>query len=481
MNGSRLLNFLAVFALAVGLGACDQDLTEINENPNAPETVPVESVLSSGIWDMVANAPGRGTHGEWTTMYHTALWPQHLAQSAYNEEDNYTPREGINENIWEEAYSGALQDLKRTGEIATEQGDDNLHAVSEIMQVYGFLFLTDLFGDIPYAQALNLEEYPNPEFSLQEDIYPDLIARLQAAAGEIDTSEDDPDWASGDLIYQGDMDLWQKFANSLILRVAMRTSNTGYATEAGSAFQTAWNANRFTSNADMAALNWTGNLPSQNPIYENLVLGGRDGDFRVSASLVDTMDVLNDPRLPIYANPAVSDDVIRGLPNGNLPSELGNTVNDYSTLGDAFVAADAPSVLMSYAEVLLLGAEAAELGWIAGGSATAATHYADGIEASMLEHGVASGDITTYLGQPSVVYTDVSDIHFQKWLAVYMAGPEVFAEVRRTGVPDLPLPAQAVIDQMPTRLPYPANEGLYNPNFADYANVTYTEPLWWMP
>ena len=478
MNGSRLLNFLAVLALAVSLGACDQNLTEINENPNAPETVPVQSILSSGLWDLVANAPGRGVFGEWTTMYHTYLWPQHLAQSAYNDEDNYVPREGINENIWAEMYAGALTDLQRTGEIAQEQGDDNLYAVSEIASVYGFLFLTDLFGDIPYEQALNLEEYPNPEFSLQEDIYPDLINRLEAAVAAIDPSETDPDWATGDLVYDGDMDGWQKFGNALILRVAMRTSNTGFASTAATAFQTAWNANRISSNADIADLDWTGNLPSQNPIYEQIVLGGRDGDHRVSATIVDTMSALSDPRLPIYANPAASDDVIRGLPNGALPADLGNTVSDYSTIGDAFVAADAPSVLLSYAEVLFLGAEAAELGWIGD---NAATLYMDGITASMEQHGVDSGDITTYLAQAEVAYGDVSDTQFQKWLALYLAGPEAYAEVRRTNVPTLPLPAEAVISQLPTRMPYPPNEGLYNPNFADYAGVTYTDPLWWMP
>lgn len=461
-------------ALVGALAGCDQDLTEINENPNSPEVVPVGAVLSSGIWDLVSNLPGRGVFGEWTTLYHTNLWAQHLAQSAYNDEDGYTPREGINENIWSEMYSGPLTDLENVKEIAQASGDANLEAVAEILQVYGFLFLTDLYGDIPYEQALDLENYSSPEFSMQENIYPDLLARLDAAAGMIGGASGT--WRTGDLVYGGDMTKWAEFANSLRLRIAMRTSETGYASTAAGIFADAWSSDRFDSNADNATLAWTGNLPSQNPIFEQIVLGGRSGDFRVSATLADMLIANDDPRLGIFLNPAVSDGEYRGLPNGNLPGEVGLSPNDLSTIGDVFVAADAPSVLMSYAETLFLGAEAADRGWIAG-DAQALCESA--IEASMLQYGVAASDIAAYLAANPC--TNRTDILTEKWIALYLLGPESFADVRRTGTPDLPLPANAVIPQLPARMPYPAEEALFNPNFDPYKSVDYTVPLWWMP
>ena len=152
-------------------------------------------------------------------------------------------------------------------------------------------------------------------------------------------------------------------------------------------------------------------------------------------------------------------------------------MNDYSTIGAAFIAADAPSVLMSYAEVLLLGAEAAARGWISGNPAAL---YAAGIEASMMQHGISQAAINAYVAQPSVAYQNRDDILLQKWIATYLAGPEAFAEVRRTGQPTLPLPNDAVIPKLPARMPYPPEEGLYNPNFEPYAGVEYTVPLWWM-
>lgn len=464
-------------ALFGAVTACDMDLTKINENPNNPEVVPTSAVLSSGIWDLVSNNGSRGLFGVWTSLYHTTVWSQHLTQSAYNDESKYTPRAGINQNIWNEMYAGPLTDLKEAQKIGIDTGDDNLVAVTDILLVYGFLFLTDLFGDVPYFQALNLEEYSSPEFDPQSEIYPDLLQRLAVAAGKISTSGAAPSWASGDLIYGGNMARWQRFANSLRLRIAMRISGTAASTQASQAFSQAWSANRFASNADNAKLAWTGNLPSVNPIHKQLVLGNREGDFRISETLVDILGSRNDPRLTIFAAPAASDGVMRGLEVGSEPPDLGKTSIDFATLAPAFLAANAPSVMMTYSEVLLLGAEAAARGWIA---ADAETLYKQGIAASMQEHGVAQAAIDAYLAQPSVAYTGLAAIQTQKWITLFMNGPEAFAEVRRTGVPNLPLPKNAVINQLPTRMPYPANEGLYNPNFEPYKTVTYTQPLWWM-
>jgi hypothetical protein len=479
MNANQTLKALTVLALMGAASACETGLTEVNENPNNPTNVPIESVLRSGIWQLVANEAGRGAFGEWTTLYHTVTWAQYTAQSTYNDEDNYTPREGIPENIWDEMFAGALFDLQRAKELAAEAGDQNLAAVSEVLLVYGFLFLTDLYGDIPYSQALNLEEFPTPEFDPQSEIYPDLLRRLEAAAAQIQPSGDSEAWAAGDLIYGGDLDRWQEFAHSLRLRVAMRISNTPAAAQARTEFAEAWAANRFDSPSDNADVDWTGTLPSQNPIYENIVLGGRTGDFRVSKSVVDPMAARNDPRLPRFAEPAQSDGVIRGLPNGVLPAEVGGglTVNDFSVIGPALLAPNTPSVLMSHAEVMFLGAEAVTRGWIAG---DAAALYRQAITSSMQEYGVPDAAIATYLARPNVAYAGVNSIYLQKWIALYLQGTEGFAEVRRTGQPALPLPGQAVIDQMPTRMPYPPTEGLYNPNFEPFADVDYTVPLWWM-
>jgi hypothetical protein len=490
----RNRHWAAVAALVLTTSACDSLLTDINQNPNAPESVPVTNLLLGGIRDVAQNAAERGAFGKWTMLYHGENWAQHVAQPVYNDEDFYIPRAGIPDVIWDDMYF-ALSDLATAKSLADASGDDNIWAIAEIMTVYGFMILTDYFGDIPYSEALNLDAGVSyPAYDSQATIYPDLIARLGAAAGRIDTGAFIT-FQAYDPVYAGDMNGWLLFANSLRLRLAMRMVND-MAGPAQAAFEAAWADGVFASVADEADVDWNGTQPAANPVYEAIVYAGRPGDFRMSESLIDRLAALNDPRLPIYAEPAESDAQYRGLRNGLLPGEYtpARTAGDFSTIGAYFLDASTPSDLMSYSEVLFLGAEAAARGWAVG--STAATLYAAGITASMESVGVAPGDITTYLAQASVgyatgTYQGLDAIRVQKWISLYFAGPEAFADLRRTGfdwttdagttgTDLLPAANSDIGPTFPARLFYPQNEALRNPdNYPGDAELT--DVLWWMP
>jgi len=492
---NRRVGPLATLALvAMTASACDSGLTEVNQNPNSPENVPVNNLLLGGVRDVAQNGGERGAFGKWIMLYHAENWAQHIAQPVYNDEDQYTPRAGIPDLIWDEMYF-ALTDLAETKTLADALGDDNIWAIAEIMTVYGFMVLTDYFDAIPYSEALRLSEEINfPAYDDQSAIYPDLIARLIAAAARIDNAAVIT-FADFDPVYQGDMAGWEMFANSLRLRLAMRMVNAAPGA-AQTAFEAAWASTIFASNADEATVDWQSAYPSANPTYEGIVYAGRTGDFRMSESLIDRMAAFNDPRLPIYADPAESDGQYRGLRNGLVPGDYvpATGANDYSWIGAYYLDPSTPSPLMSYAEVLLLGAEAAALGWNTGGQ-TAVALYAAGITASMAGAGVASGAITTYLAQASVgyatgTYQGLDAIHVQKWIALFLAGPEAYNDLRRTGFDwttngattgtDLVPAENSVIGPVfPGRLTYPDDEILFNPD-----NFPGTQPLtasvWWM-
>jgi hypothetical protein len=485
----------------LAVSACDNGLTNVNENPNAPEEVPLNNVLLNGIWDINNNTAERGYFGRWVMLQHAENWTQHLAQPVYNDEDQYIPRPGIPENVWDEMYS-ALADLDNAKELAAEAGDDNAWAVAEVMTVFGFQLLTDYFGDIPYTEALALlDGTQHPHYDAQSDIYPDLIDRLEAAAAMFDPGAT-IGFGDYDPIYAGDVDGWEMFANSLRLRLAMRMVNQD-ATAAQAAFEAAWGSTIFTSVDDQADIDWVGTYPSANPIWRALVYGGRSGDFRMSESLIDMLSDFNDPRMEIYADPAAVDGTTyRGLRNGSLPSEVDPATcgkaasescvtSDYSTIGSYFLDPATPSNLLSYSEVLFLGAEAAQMGWTVG--ATADQLYQDAITASMEDVGVDAGDITTYLGQASVdlatgTYQGLDAIHVQKWIALYLAGPEAFSDLRRYGWDwttaggtgtDL-VPAENSVlgaGEFPSRFPSSTNEELFNENAP--AAKTITDPVWW--
>jgi hypothetical protein len=317
---------------------------------------------------------------------------------------------------------------------------------------------------------------------------------LATAVGRIDTGAIIT-FQAYDPVYQGDMDGWRMFANSLRLRLAMRMVNDSPAA-AQTAFEAAWAAGAIGSVADGADVDWEGTQPAANPVYEAIVFAGRPGDFRMSESLVNRMAAFNDPRLPIYAEPAESDGQYRGLRNGRLPGEYAPalTSSDFSTLGAWALDAGTPSDLLSYAEVLFLGAEAAARGWAVG--STAATLYAAGITASMQATGVAAGDITTYLAQASVgyatgTYRGMDAIRVQKWIALFLAGPEAYADLRRvgfdwttdagtTGADLVPADNSDIGADFPSRLFYPQDEILLNPD--NYpGDAALTDDLWWMP
>jgi hypothetical protein len=274
---------------------------------------------------------------------------------------------------------------------------------------------------------------------------------------------------------------------------------------AQTAFAAAWAEPRFADVADNADLEWAPTYPGANPIFEGIVYAGRQGDFRMSQSLVDRMNAFNDPRLPIYADPAESDGEFRGMRNGWVPSEHpaatcpaqdpadGCGAADFSTIGEYFLTPTTPSTLMSFAEVQFLGAEAAALGWIAD---VPATLYAAGITASMEELGVAPAAITTYLAQASVgyatgTYRGVDAIHVQKWIDLYMVGPEAYSDLRRigfdwttaagtTGTDLVPAENSDIGPVFPSRLFYPTDEGLLNPeNYP--GDQPLTAAVWWMP
>jgi hypothetical protein len=480
MNIMRCRLVLPLLA-ALAAGGCEDGLTDINRNPNAPEQVPANYLLAGGIWNTVVSGGSAGSHNTWTMLYHTSLWPQHVAQPVYFSEDRYTPRPGIPDQIWQNAYSSALTDLQEVKRLADEQGLPSLWSIAEIMSVYNFLLLTDLFGDVPYSEALRLDEgIQRPTYDPQAEIYPDLLRRLAEAVGRIDPAGNTSSFAQGDLIYEGDMEGWRRFGNSLRLRVAMRIADTPLGADAQQAFAAAWSAGVIDSNERMAQLAWLGTPPAVNDLFRNVVMGGRTGDFRMSNALVDTLQNRNDPRLPIYAAPSEIGGVYRGLPNGMNPASIQiggrpSTAGDYSTIGDYFLHPAAPAVLQSYAEVLFLGAEAAARGWIAD---DAESFYRQAITASMRQYGIAQTAIDEYLAQPNVAYTGQASIHVQKWIALFLAGPEAFNEFRRTGMPNLQLAANASEPDFPQRIPYPPEEALYNPTGFP-ADVRITTPVWW--
>lgn len=477
MKISTLTRGASVLALVMATAACDDGLVDVNDNPNAPTDVDAQFIFANAVDQSVSRALGANFN-----LTLTALWSQQIAKIQYIDEDRYELRDATVNAHWAGFYTGPLADLQVVEEKGAEAGRPNQVAAAQIMTAWTFQQMTDIWGDIPYSQALQgraEEAVTTPEYDTQEFIYNSLLDELTAAAGMINPAEGT--FGGGDLIYNGDAEAWRKFANSLRLRLAMRMSEVD-PTTAAAEFQAALTAGVFQSNADNATLVY-GSPPSSNPIYENFFEAGRF-DHVISATMVDTLKSYNDPRLAVYATQAPSDGEYRGMPNG-LANDHGIVFSTLSRIGDFFLEPDAPAVLQSYAEVLFLQAEAAARNWITG---DAATLYYAGIRASMQQYGISEAEIVTYLAQPEVVFnpaTALQQIAVQKWIALYMNGPEAYAEWRRTGYPQLTVVPQSSNGSLiPVRVFYPSSEQSYNPTNLEAAIARnggddFNDPVWW--
>ncbi|MGH7483953.1 MAG: SusD/RagB family nutrient-binding outer membrane lipoprotein [Longimicrobiales bacterium] len=463
MNMTRYTTKLGLsLLLAVSVGACDglTDLTELNENPNGPLTVPAAVVFTQGVQSSTGNLLGTGLN-----LDYGELLSQHMAEIQYAEEDVYLYRDNVTDGRFRAFYAGFLKDFTRTIALAQAEEAPNVEAAARIMKTWAFQSMTDIWGDLPYSEALQGEGEDGtiqPAYDAQQAIYDQMFSDLELAASMIDPSVNS--LGAQDLIYDGDPAAWERFANSLRLRLAMRLSEVDAAT-AQTQFNAALAGPIFESEADNALQCYGGS--DENPWF--LSYQGRPGDRRVSATLIDTLKSYDDPRVSIFAQPIESDSVegqpvptpfYRGMPNGL--EEHSYSLSETSWPGDYFVSPAACWPLMTYEEVLFLRAEAAARGWTAG---NAVSLYNQAIRASMERWDTPEAEIVAYLAQPEVVFNPATwreQIALQKWLALFGQGLEAFAEVRRLNWPQLTPGPDAVIDELPDRYPYPFSEQTFN-------------------
>jgi hypothetical protein len=477
-NKSRVAFSALLVGLVFAAVACSDGLTDLNENPNGPTAVPVEFLLPTAIQGAVGNAWGSGQ-----SLSHTSIWPQHTVQIQYPDEERGIVRPSTMDGYWSGYYTGSLKDIQTVIDIGVETEHVNAEGVGRIWKSFVFHILTDYFGDVPYSDALNGEENTLPVYDAQADIYDGMLADLTAGVGMLNASAQT--FGGGDLLYANDMAAWRKFGNSLRMRLAMRLSEVDPAT-AQAQFTAAYNAGGFTSNDDNALLDYPGGT-YRFPLYANYL--GRD-DHAMSSTMVDTLKSMSDPRLFLFAEPAATDGEYRGHGNGRQSLPAGQSLGDISRIGN-FWRADGettPATVLTYAEVLFLQAEAAERGWI---SADPATLYMDAIEAHMNQYdpygvGPTDTEIADYLASPAVAYAGMNSIYLQKWISLFMTGPEAWSHIRRTGVPHLEMGPDLQLSRIPVRMPYPDTEQALNSVNLNAAVARQgggindlVTPLWW--
>lgn len=435
------------------LTGCQKELERINSNPNEPVNVQPDYLLSNGIKGNVDTYWGNEA-----TMESTLLYVQYWAKIQYTDPDKYIPATTTMQTVWSNFYAQGIQDFTTLIQLADSLHNPNYKAAGLIMRSWLFQVVTDLFGDVPYSQAASIQQYLTPKYDAQKDIYTGILGELKTAVQLINESGDP---IQGDILFNGDMKRWKKFANALRLRTAIRISDR-LPEAARAVFTETAGALQIADNVENVQLIYQAS-PNQNPVARNRETRN---DYRISKSIVDKLKALHDPRLTTYAafpkDTSVHD--IIGVTNG-LPVDSAARLgfDRTSDAGAVFTATAAPAVLFSYAELLFIKAEAAQRGWISG---NATEYYTQAVTASLKQYNVADTAVASYLKQPAVAYNAADykkSIGEQKWLALFGNGLEAFAEWRRLDYPRLqPAYSGALNGKLPLRLTYPTTEQAVN-------------------
>ena len=450
-----IISFLSLSLLVV---ACTTDFEEINENPNAPENIGPQFLLSNVI-SVIAD---QNTYNQGFRL--SNYLAQFAASVEFERIDRYEM--GTNSEYWNTIFR-LLSDIRSMQE--NETSNEAYQAVGDIIRSYLYSQLTDMWGDVPYTDALQAKEGQyTPTYDTQENIYTDpttgILAVLERSAT---TLESTTSAIQGDMMFNNDLDKWVRFANSLRVRYILRISK--HLSDFSDLQSLANSGKLMRSNADNAVVPYLNAAPNQFPMSQASL--GLYQEHRMTTTVDSVLSLWNDPRVAVLYKPTQKsvnegNPAYRGLLNGQSRETIsarGINLNDISLFGSIFrdVPNGVDGQFMQYAELQFALAEAVARGYISG---DAETYYQQGITASFEYYGVAvPADYFTRSAIDLDGTEDLTRILTQKWLSLLNNGHEAWFNIRRTGIPALKAGPDNLNDgHYPVRYLYPESEQATN-------------------
>lgn len=441
--------YILTFIALATLWSCqtDEQYEDLNRDPKNPTEVAPDFLFTAAtvnLGDQMASPNVNLNIFRFIAQYWSA--------TTYLDEPNYNlNNRNIPQNHWSILYRNVIYNLVdakervNADEILSEEDKNARIAQIEVLEIYTWQVLVDTFGDIPYSEALIGAENTLPAYDDAASIYEDLISRITALDGDFNGQG----FTNADVIYGGDMANWEKFANSLQLRLAMRISDVNSSLAQQTA-EDAYSDGVFESNDESATIAYQTAPPNTNPLWEDLVQSGRS-DYITANTVVDVMNDLDDPRRSAYFDQNLSGgEYVGGVYGGS------NSFQNYTHVGSTFREPTHPGILMDYAEVKFYLTDAAENGYSVGESAE--EHYEDAIRASIEYWGGTEDDADDYLSQSEVSYDGSEEqLGTQFWLAMYDNPFQGWNVWRMYDAPEFNLPASTE-NPVPVRYTYPVNE-----------------------
>jgi len=528
ISKTKTLLLGAVAVLSLGVMSCRKDFLDINSNPNTATSASITPELifpSAAVRSAALQGGGSQTFlNNW--MGYTGAsgdFVPDLVETRYDESNTF------NTGNWTTRYD-ILFDLFQTKNLALAKGDSVLAGASMILSDKLWQELVDLYGNIPYTDAFHIERTSTPTYDNAASIYVALEADLDKAISYMHgTPSGSYQSTIGAVIHFGagpgstaDLPKWRRFANTLKLRMLIRTSEvtvTGLNRTAELAKITAEGGVLQSGETVNVNPGYSNDAGKQSPYYGNFgfTSTGIDASSIVRANKysVDSLSARNDPRLRYFyrgigatgavPNPATA---IVGVsygattnPGGSASSKVGVGTATSSTQ-DAWI--------LTSTESLFLYAEAIQRGWLTGSTPAAA--YANAVTESFIQLGVpsaataaatymannpladfANANATITNSSGTFTFTPVKFILYQKYIALNQFDPlESYSDLRRINfMPDngyISKNANRLASVLPNRLIYPQEEYTLNlANVSAQGTIDHTTiftpatKLFWQP
>ncbi len=498
-----LIPVLLIIASA-NFSSCDKGFKEINTSVDFVSSPTLDFLLPYVELTMVDK-------NYYTQTYYAAAYASQIntnvtfpAITAYKETE-------MSEH-WVWIYKNPLKNIVDL--IERTQGDAskiNYLSIGRILKVYLFHSLTDSYGDIPYFEAIKgySEGINTPKYDAQQLIYADMLKELSEAAAALTTASATP--GTADIVYKGDITKWKKFANSLMLRLALRISKADPA-NAKKYIEQAIAGGLMTSNADNFVVNYTTQLvgtgTTSNGTAHTWISSSYITTYRFAQPFIDSLKNRNDPRLPTYAMRTIvplpssyqegSHDPNRQKGRDQFAQVVPRDSASVANI-KTFGRYDAPFIHLSYAQTQFELAECVVRGLITTG--VAKTYYENGVRAAMTEltiygpdgwnasSGISTAQQDAYLAaNPYDAANALKQINTQYWIETFPNYYEAWANMRRSGYPDTYSSLNLALSgnlgaQLPRRIYYPRAEYASNPNINEAVarqgvDLTSTR-VWW--
>ncbi|NVK53686.1 MAG: SusD/RagB family nutrient-binding outer membrane lipoprotein [Flavobacteriaceae bacterium] len=415
----KYINKIALMLLAVvfSFSACDTvDFGDKNVNPNSPSNASTALLMTNA----------QRTVSGYISATTANLYVQYLSNGQYDEESryqtlNWSPNYGVITNLNRIIELNENPDTK----VAAQANGSNANqiAVANLLKSYYFNIMTDRWGMLPFSEANKGLDNPFPKYDTQQEIYNGIFAMIDNALSTMSSSNG----PTGDILFGGNMATWAKFGNTLKMTMALRLAKADPATGKAKFLESYTKA--ISSVSENLKYTYLKENTNDNP-WQDRFESRRD--YLMSDTFVNKMigagtdTAPQDPRLAKMADVSNSTLKYAGAPYGASNS----TVDNYSWITkDIIFKGDAPLMIFTYAEVCFARAEAGAgttLNWT---TDDPATWYANGIQASMDQWGVAAADATAY--KATKPYVNESDIAYERWVAQFLQGYNSWADWRR--------------------------------------------------